>query len=51
MNYKIKTVAKPQAKNAHFKTPTYLSARVCLACERVFGRGVDSNKGLLPDEK
>ena len=51
MNYKTKTEAKAQAKNAHFRTPTYLSSRVCLACECVFGRGVDSNKGLLPDEK
>jgi len=39
------------ANNIHFKTLTYLSARVCLACEHVFGRGVDSNKGLLPDEE
>jgi len=39
------------AKNIHFKTLTYLSARVYLACERVFGRGVDSNKGLLSDEE
>ena len=40
-----------QYKNIHFKTLTHLSVKLYLACELVFGRGVDSNKSLSPDEK